>query len=160
MTGSLCAPSSDELSVEEPLEIRLSEHAVDTQPTSVAVTMRTPGDDVDLTAGFLFTEGIISGVEDIEDIRRAGVNAAEARLRPGTMPGHGQAGPSLVRVLELRCLRETVNRRDPRGDSASDRAGDTPPLAGGHSRPAAGARAGQSSICTDWRHSRLWISSM
>jgi FdhD protein len=86
VTGSHCVCSSDELSVEEPLEIRLAAHPGDSAPTSVAVTMRTPGDDVDLAAGFLFTEGIIAGAEDIEDIKRAGVNAAEARLRPGVSP--------------------------------------------------------------------------
>ena len=53
VTGSLCAPSSDELSVEEPLEIRLAAHPADSAPTSVAVSMRTPGDDVDLAAGHL-----------------------------------------------------------------------------------------------------------
>jgi FdhD protein len=86
VTGSLCAPSSDELSVEEPLEIRLAAHSAGSAPTSVAVTMRTPGDDVDLAAGFLFTEGIVAGAGDIEGIRRAGVNAVEARLRPGVAP--------------------------------------------------------------------------
>ncbi len=45
--------------------------------------MRTPGDDVDLAAGFLFTEGIISGTAELEDVRCAGPNAAEVRLRPG-----------------------------------------------------------------------------
>lgn len=42
----------DSVATEEPLEIRLAGY-------SVAVTMRTPGDDFDLAAGFLFTEGII-----------------------------------------------------------------------------------------------------
>ena len=61
VTGSRSSLSSDELSVEEPLEIRLSGHAAGAATTTVAVTMRTPGDDVDLAAGFLFTEGIIAG---------------------------------------------------------------------------------------------------
>ena len=86
VTGSLSASSSDELSVEEPLEIRLAAHAAGAAPTSVAVTMRTPGDDVHLAAGFLVTEGIIAGSEDIEGVKRTGPNAVEARLRPGVTP--------------------------------------------------------------------------
>jgi FdhD protein len=50
----------DQLAVEEPLEIRL----VSPQQT-VAVTMRTPGADFELTAGFLYSEGVISHREDI-----------------------------------------------------------------------------------------------
>ncbi len=44
--------SDDAVVVEEPLEIRLGEKAV-------SVTLRTPGDDFDLAAGFLFTESIV-----------------------------------------------------------------------------------------------------
>ncbi len=83
VTGSLSSPSSDELSVEEPLEIRLSGRGAGNAPAPVAVTMRTPGDDVDLAAGFLFTEGIITAAGDLEGVRRAGPNVAEARLRAG-----------------------------------------------------------------------------
>src|SRR5579863_8675138 len=43
---------SDDVSTEEPLEIRIGD-------VSLSVTMRTPGDDFDLVAGFLITEGII-----------------------------------------------------------------------------------------------------
>ncbi|HEV3341108.1 MAG TPA: formate dehydrogenase accessory sulfurtransferase FdhD, partial [Pirellulales bacterium] len=86
VTGSRSARTFDEISVEEPLEIRLAVHTADTAPTTIAVTMRTPGHDVDLAAGFLFTEGIINGAEDIEDLRRTGFNAVEARLQPGVNP--------------------------------------------------------------------------
>ena len=86
VTGSLSAIASDELSVEEPLEIRLAGHATGAAPTSVAVTMRTPGDDVELAAGFLLTEGLIAGCEDIERVARAGPNAVEASLRRGVTP--------------------------------------------------------------------------
>jgi FdhD protein len=48
----------DELSVEEPLEIRLRGRAV-------TVTMRTPGCDAELAAGFLLTEGIVKSADDI-----------------------------------------------------------------------------------------------
>ena len=52
----------DTLVVEEPLEIR-----VGGKPLSV--TMRTPGDDFDLVTGFLTTEGVTSGADDIVAIR-------------------------------------------------------------------------------------------
>jgi FdhD protein len=48
----------DTVTVEEPLEIR-----VDGRP--LAVTMRTPGDDFDLTIGFLVTEGLLAGADDV-----------------------------------------------------------------------------------------------
>jgi FdhD protein len=51
----------DYLAVEEPLQIRLAGE-------DVAVTMRTPGHDAELAAGFLFTEGVIAGKHHIETI--------------------------------------------------------------------------------------------
>ena len=48
--------------VEEPLEIRVN-------GTAVTVTMRTPGADVELAQGFLLTEGVITGREDVRTIR-------------------------------------------------------------------------------------------
>jgi FdhD protein len=51
----------DQLAVEEPLEIRLA-------GMSLAVTMRTPGDDEELVAGFLFSEGVIGGPHDLDVI--------------------------------------------------------------------------------------------
>lgn len=52
----------DVLIAEEPLEIRLGGRPL-------AVTMRTPGDDVALAHGFLLTEGVISGPEDVQTAR-------------------------------------------------------------------------------------------
>ena len=62
-----CRWTADLLSVEEPLEIRLVQPSHET-PRQVAVTMRTPGNDSELSAGFLFTEGIVSDKEQIEKI--------------------------------------------------------------------------------------------
>jgi FdhD protein len=59
----------DLLAVEEPMEIRLlQERDGQTARTSVAITMRTPGDDFELAVGFLFGEGIIRSREDIHDV--------------------------------------------------------------------------------------------
>jgi FdhD protein len=53
----------DTLAAEEPLEIRVGPIGVPRKP--LAVTMRTPGDDIDLALGFLYTEGIIQATEDV-----------------------------------------------------------------------------------------------
>ena len=50
----------DSLAVEEPLEIRVN-------GTPVTVTMRTPGHDLELAAGFLLTEGIIESADEIAE---------------------------------------------------------------------------------------------
>ncbi len=54
---------SDQLATEEPLEIRLT-----FPKQTIAVTMRTPGADFDLAAGFLYSEGVIKNREDIAKI--------------------------------------------------------------------------------------------
>lgn len=60
----------DLLAVEEPLEIRLSYRGKQGVLASrgISITMRTPGADEELAAGFLATEGIVSSYEDIEEI--------------------------------------------------------------------------------------------
>jgi FdhD protein len=63
----------DLLAVEEPLEIRLGlrENGKLIQ-RAISITMRTPGDDQALAAGFLFTEGIVTSGEQIKSIRHCG----------------------------------------------------------------------------------------
>ncbi|EFK36181.1 formate dehydrogenase accessory protein [Chryseobacterium gleum] len=62
-------PYTDDISVEEPLEIRVSYSAEGKKESkNISVTMRTPGNDAEFAAGFLFTEGIISGREQIKSI--------------------------------------------------------------------------------------------
>ena len=54
----------DTLSAEEPLEIRVGPGGPAPR-RPLAVTMRTPGDDLDLALGFLLTEGVIRDAEDV-----------------------------------------------------------------------------------------------
>src|SRR5215471_13095022 len=61
VTGNHGVDCEDRLAVEEPLEIRLG-------GMSLAVTMRTPGHDEELVAGFLCSEGVISGRDDLDVI--------------------------------------------------------------------------------------------
>lgn len=65
----------DTLAAEEPLEIRVD-------GTPLTVTMRTPGHDVELAAGFLVTEGIIRSSNQIATIR---ATAAENSIRANTV---------------------------------------------------------------------------
>lgn len=68
LTDGFVSSASDSLVAEEPLEIRLGGQ-------SLAVTMRTPGNDFDLTAGFLVSEGVVTRAEDVRTIRYcAGAN--------------------------------------------------------------------------------------
>lgn len=70
---------SDQLAVEEPLEIVLAFHESGTpRRKSVAITMRTPGADFELVRGFLYSEGIITSSNDIVDMKHRGSDALKA----------------------------------------------------------------------------------
>lgn len=80
----------DYLTTEEPLEIRLV-----SQTRTVAVTMRTPGADFELAAGFLYNEGVINSREDIQRISycvdesvdgEQRYNIVNVELRQGLIP--------------------------------------------------------------------------
>jgi FdhD protein len=60
---------TDALAVEEPLEIRV-------RGRGISVTMRTPGDDAELAAGFLLSEGLIKSRGDITEIQPCDRNEA------------------------------------------------------------------------------------
>lgn len=69
------AEAGDALAVEEPLEIRVANDPL-------SITMRTPGHDRELAAGFLFAEGLIASRDDLGGLVHCG--------RPGT-PEYGNA---------------------------------------------------------------------
>lgn len=77
-------PQDDYLVAEEPLEIRVGTAAI-------SVTMRTPGHDLELATGFLFTEGLITGRAQIASVgneaddRQNGANRVRVDLAPGVV---------------------------------------------------------------------------
>ena len=67
LSGEIISEHQDYLAVEEPLEIQLEYGATDDrQRKSISITMRTPGHDIELAKGFLFTEGIIQSFAQIK----------------------------------------------------------------------------------------------
>jgi FdhD protein len=70
--------TADSLAIEEPLEIRLEYGPADNRKVqNVSVTMRTPGNDAELAAGFLFTEGIVKQARDIANVDHCFIACAE-----------------------------------------------------------------------------------
>jgi FdhD protein len=69
VSGNELLDADDELAVEEPLEINIR-HDINGSPVQkcISVTMRTPGNDEELGAGFLFTEGIIQERDEIAEV--------------------------------------------------------------------------------------------
>jgi FdhD protein len=61
MRGPAGIASEDWVAVEEPLEIRVAGE-------SLAVVMRTPGDDIELAAGFALTEGVVASIAEVGTI--------------------------------------------------------------------------------------------
>ena len=63
----------DQLAIEEPLEIALTHGPIDSRERrSISVTMRTPGNDSELAAGFLLSESIVHSRNEIESIDPCG----------------------------------------------------------------------------------------
>ncbi len=72
-------PLPDRVAVEEPLEIRLGYSTPDGRALkSLSITMRTPGDDRSLAAGFLYTESIVHAATDIASIDVCGPPAPDS----------------------------------------------------------------------------------
>jgi FdhD protein len=95
LVGDAALAQEDMLAVEEPLELRVGGR-------SLAVTMRTPGHDFDLAAGFLVSEGVIARAEHFSSARYCsgandeGVNTFNV-LDVSLAPGVARPDPSLER---------------------------------------------------------------
>ncbi len=89
-SGAL-SETTDDLAVEEPLEIRV-------EGQSVSVVMRTPGHDRELAAGFLFTEGIVKSARDIFDITTCVASGNQAK---GNVVDVGLTNPGSFDVSKL-----------------------------------------------------------
>ena len=72
----------DLISIEEPLEISLKFKEKDKWVTKIlSITMRTPGDDLDLVRGFLFNEQIVKDIKDINNIESLGDKVGQYNIQ-------------------------------------------------------------------------------
>ncbi len=94
--------ATDSVVGEEPLEIRTESNGADSR---LAITMRTPGHDLELTAGFLWTEGLLRNREDLISITSCkdpnltpeeAENVVVAHLKPDA--------PAILRQLDRRFM--------------------------------------------------------
>jgi len=74
----------DDISFEEPLQISVGwDDGHGCNVKTIAITMRTPGEDKHLAVGFLFTEAIIASATDVESVKVEGTNAVTVILNQG-----------------------------------------------------------------------------
>jgi FdhD protein len=110
---------ADRVAAEEPLEIRVG--GPGQEPVSVAVTMRTPGHDFELAAGFLYTEGLMGSRQDVASVAYCELPAEEQQYNvvtvrltrpfdPGTFRRNfyatsscGVCGKASLDQVEVRC---------------------------------------------------------
>ena len=135
--GDGASSRREQIAGEEPLEIRAQGPSQD--PVRVAVTMRTPGNDYELAAGFLYGEGLIVP-EDIATIRYCTPAAEEQRYNvlsvdlrrpfdPGTFERNfyaasscGVCGKASIDAIEVRCdVRPRRGARAVHGDRRAPR---------------------------------------
>ena len=91
---------TDQIVSEEPLEIRIDSGSGDSR---LAVTMRTPGNDLELAAGFLWSEGLLRNREDLISITSCKDHSLSERERENIVICHvSKDAPAITRELERR----------------------------------------------------------
>jgi FdhD protein len=78
---------TDEVAIEEPLEMRIGKDPL-------AVTMRTPGNDEELAAGFLLSEGIVRARRDLREIARCTLPASLGNVLNITLAASAKFSPA------------------------------------------------------------------
>lgn len=94
------APTSDSVVVEEPLEIRIKRGD---DEELLGITMRTPGNDLELAAGFLWGEGFLKSPEELLSVKVCADKTLTLRQRANVVIADvAQSSEEPIRILERR----------------------------------------------------------
>ena len=94
------APTSDSVVVEEPLEIRIKRGDKEEQ---LGITMRTPGNDLELAAGFLWGEGFLKSPDELVSVKVCADKSLSLRQRANVVIAEVvQDSQESTRILERR----------------------------------------------------------
>ena len=92
--------SSDSVVVEEPLEIRIKRGTSEDQ---LGITMRTPGADLELAAGFLWGEGFLKSADELISVKVCADKSLSLRQRANVVIAEvNENAQEAVRILERR----------------------------------------------------------
>ena len=92
--------STDQVVVEEPLEIRIKKGALEQQ---LGITMRTPGADLQLAAGFLWGEGFLTNPNQLINVKVCGDRALTPRQRANVVIAEVSSdAPEFLRQMDRR----------------------------------------------------------
>lgn len=95
-------PTSDSVVVEEPLEIRIKRNNKEEQ---LGITMRTPGADLELAAGFLWGEGFLTSPDELISVKVCGDKTLSSRQRANVVIAEVVGdSPETQRLLERRFI--------------------------------------------------------
>jgi len=93
-------PTTDSVVVEEPLEIRIRKGSSEEQ---LGITMRTPGADLELAAGFLWGEGFLANPEDLIEVKVCADRSLTPRQRANVVIATvDESAPAQPRTMERR----------------------------------------------------------